>query len=47
MFNYDTETWVNFKTFGVPALMAVFILLQVIFMYRYMPETASDSEAEE
>lgn len=47
MFNYDTDTWVDFKTFGVPALMAVFILIQVIFMYRYMPEPAQDSEAEE
>lgn len=44
MFNYDTDTWVDFKTFGVPALMAVFIVLQVVFMYRYMPATDSDSE---
>ncbi|SCN47698.1 septation protein A [methanotrophic endosymbiont of Bathymodiolus puteoserpentis (Logatchev)] len=43
MFNYDTETWVDFKTFGVPALMAVFILLQLAFLYKYMPEPA-DSE---
>ncbi|MCF7970902.1 MAG: septation protein A [Methylococcaceae bacterium] len=43
MFNYDTETWVDFKTFGVPALMAVFILLQLVFLYKYMPEPA-DSE---
>ncbi|MBE0471076.1 MAG: septation protein A [Methyloprofundus sp.] len=38
MFNYDTETWVDFKTFGVPALMGVFILLQLVFLYKYMPE---------
>jgi len=44
MFNYDTETWVDFKTFGVPALMAVFILLQVIFMYRFMPDTEPESK---
>ncbi|OQK18032.1 septation protein A [Methyloprofundus sedimenti] len=44
MFNYDTETWVEFKTFGVPALMSVFILLQVIFMYRFMPDTESESK---
>ena len=42
--NVSTDTWVNFKTFGVPALMAVFILLQVIFMYKYMPEPEPDSE---
>lgn len=44
MFNYDTETWVDFKTFGVPALMAVFILLQLIFLYKYMPEPADSEE---
>jgi len=43
MFNYDTETWVDFKTFGVPVLMAGFILLQLIFLYKYMPEP-TDSE---
>jgi len=44
MFNYDTETWVDFKTFGVPALMAVFILLQLVFLYKYMPEPADSGE---
>jgi len=44
MFNYDTETWVDFKTFGVPALMAVFILLQLVFLYKYMPEPADSEE---
>ncbi len=47
MFNYDTETWVDFKTFGVPGLMAIFILLQVIFMYKFMPEPKADIEEEE
>lgn len=42
MFTYTTEEWVNFKTFGVPAMMVVFILLQVIFMYKYMPEPESE-----
>ncbi|CAA9888818.1 putative intracellular septation protein involved in cell division [Candidatus Methylobacter favarea] len=38
MYNYSTEDWVTFKTFGVPGLMAVFILLQMIFLYKYIPE---------
>lgn len=42
MFNFDTDTWVDFKTFGVPALMAVFIVLQVIFLYKHMPDTTSE-----
>lgn len=44
MFNYSTEYWVNFKTFGVPTMMAVFILLQVGFMYKYMPDPEPESE---
>ncbi len=39
MFNYDTDTWVDFKTFGVPGLMVVFIIAQMIFLYKYIPET--------
>lgn len=39
MFNYTTEQWVYFKTFGVPGLMLVFIILQVAFIYKYLPET--------
>lgn len=41
MFHYDTNDWVTFKTFVVPSLMAVFIVLQMIFLYKYLP----DSEA--
>jgi intracellular septation protein len=39
MHHYSTDDWVNFKTFGVPALMAVFILVQMVFLYKYAPET--------
>ena len=39
MFNYDTDTWVDFKTFGVPGLMLIFIIVQMIFLYKYIPET--------
>jgi len=38
MFNYDTDTWVEFKTFGVPILMGIFVLFQVIGMYKYLPD---------
>lgn len=39
MFNYTTDQWVTFKTFGVPGLMLVFIILQVAFIYKHLPET--------
>jgi len=39
MQNYNTDDWVTFKTFGVPGLMLIFIFVQMIFIYKYMPET--------
>ena len=39
MFNFNTDEWVNFKTFGVPGLMLVFIVVQMAFLYKYIPET--------
>ncbi len=46
MHNYNTDDWVTFKTFGVPALMIVFIVLQMIFIYKYLPETETETETE-
>lgn len=39
MYNYNTDDWVNFKTFGVPGLMVVFIVLQMLYLYKHMPDT--------
>lgn len=39
MQNYNTDDWVTFKTFGVPGLMIAFIILQLLFIYKYIPET--------
>ncbi len=39
MREYNTEDWVLFKTFGVPGLMIFFILVQMIFIYKYIPDT--------
>ena len=39
MFNFNTDDWVTFKTFVVPGLMVVFILLQMLYLYKYMPDT--------
>lgn len=39
MYNYNTDDWVTFKTFGVPGLMLVFVVLQIVFLYKHMPET--------
>jgi len=42
MQNYNTDDWVTFKTFGVPALMLVFIFVQMIFIYKYMPDQSEE-----
>ena len=35
-FNYNTETWVNFKLFGFTGLMFVFVLGQGIWLAKYV-----------
>lgn len=39
MYRFSTDDWVTFKTFGVPGLMILFIVVQMVFLYKYMPET--------
>lgn len=39
MYHYSDDDWVNFKTFGVPILMVIFIVLQMVFLYKYVPDT--------
>lgn len=38
VYNFDTDTWVNFKLFGLLGLTFVFVLLQSLYLFRYMPE---------
>ncbi|MEP6790610.1 MAG: septation protein A [Ramlibacter sp.] len=35
-FNFDTDTWVNFKLFGGLGLMAVFVVAQALYLSRHM-----------
>ncbi|MEI6145272.1 MAG: septation protein A [Methylococcales bacterium] len=39
MYNYNTDDWVNFKTFVAPALMVVFMVVQMALLYKYIPDT--------
>ena len=41
LYRFDTATWVNFKLFGMIGLTLVFVLLQAVFMYRYMKNVPS------
>lgn len=45
-FHYDTDTWVNFKLFGLMGMTLVFILIQGIYISRYIEESDSDAERE-
>ncbi|WEJ63753.1 septation protein A [Thiomicrorhabdus lithotrophica] len=45
-FNYDTDTWVNFKLFGLMGMTVVFIIIQGLYISRYIQESDSDAEAE-
>ena len=37
-YNFDTDTWVSYKLFGGLGLMLVFVVLQGLFLTRYMKE---------
>lgn len=45
-YNYSEDTWVNFKLFGITGIMFVFIILQTIFISKYLPkeDTKEDTE---
>jgi intracellular septation protein len=38
MYNFDTNTWVNFKLFGMFGLMLLFVFAQAIYLSRYVTE---------
>jgi intracellular septation protein len=39
IYHFNTDDWVTFKTFIVPGLMVLFILVQLVFLYKHIPET--------
>lgn len=45
-FNYDTDTWVNFKLFGLMGMTLVFIVVQGFYISRYLQEPETSAEAE-
>lgn len=44
-YNFDTDTWVNFKMFGMIGLTFVFIIGQGFFLSRYMEEPVKEESA--
>lgn len=43
-YNFDTDTWVNFKLFGGLGLMAVFVVGQALYLGRYMKDPKEAGE---
>lgn len=42
VYHYDTETWVNFKLFGMLGLTLAFVLGQSVYLYRYLPDSTAE-----
>jgi len=41
-FNFDLDTWVNFKVFGLTGLMFTFSIVTILFLNKYLVEENSD-----
>jgi intracellular septation protein len=45
-FNFDLDTWVNFKVFGLTGLMFVFSIGSVLVLSKYLPEDEDENDTE-
>jgi intracellular septation protein len=41
--NFDTDTWVNFKLFGMLGLTILFVILQALYLAKYMPKDEKEN----
>ncbi len=46
-FNFDTDTWVNYKLFGGMGLMLVFVVVQAVYLGRHIKLEDADKPAGE
>lgn len=44
-YQYDTDTWVNFKLFGLMGLTFAFIIIQGLYISRFLKSSDDDSSA--
>lgn len=42
-YNFDEETWVNFKLFGMLGLTFLFVILQSLYLARYLPDSKPEN----
>ena len=45
-FSFDTDTWVNFKLFGLMGLTFVFIIAQSVYLMPYLKDTQKSGDSE-
>lgn len=41
--NFDNDTWVNFKTFGLTGALFIFIIGQSLFLVKYLPQDEEET----
>ena len=46
VYNYDTDTWVNFKLFGLLGLTILFVIAQSFYLMRHIQEDPATEGAE-
>jgi intracellular septation protein len=44
IYHFSTDTWGNFKLFGLTGLMFIFVFAQMLYLFRYI---IPDEDAEE
>ncbi|PCH52457.1 MAG: septation protein A [Flavobacteriaceae bacterium] len=44
VYNFDTETWVNFKLFGLLGLTFVFVIAQSLYVARFIKEPEDEQD---
>ena len=44
MYNFDTDTWVNFKLFGMLGLTIIFIIAQGFYLIKHIEEPINISD---
>ncbi|RKZ37130.1 MAG: septation protein A [Gammaproteobacteria bacterium] len=47
VYNFDTDTWVNFKLFGLLGLTLVFVIAQAFYLVRHMKDDDGETKTEE
>ena len=43
-FNYSTDTWVNFKLFGATSMMLAFVILQSLWLSKFVEEDKKEDQ---